>query len=269
MDLIVAVGTQLRHKYILSELSKNFNIVAIIHYKRTLVQEPGHFLNVTDSEKATEKEHLSNLAAFEKECFKRHIIEDRSPAIHVKNKRELNSPETINFIKQNKADCFIDYGTGILEKETLAVLPKWKINIHGGISPHYRGSATLLWPLFFRQPWLIGMTLHDLTEKIDGGFIYQHIRPKISLNDKPYEIGTNAVIETAKGIIKLIKKLEKTGQLEGFKQKGSGKLFVEKDYSPFIIKKIYEDINNGLIESYLNNKNIYDEKFKPIDQIGT
>ena len=61
-------------------------------------------------------------------------------------------------------------------------LKGYKWNIHGGLSPWYRGGVTHFWPSYLLEPEYTGMTLHELTNDIDGGgIIHQNIS---SLNIK-------------------------------------------------------------------------------------
>lgn len=270
MNILLIVGTQLRHQYFLASILEHFNVIGIIEYERTLVQAPK--LNKDFFLKADlkiEKIHLNNLKNKEIEYFWEKVSKINKENLHilkVKNSKELNSKETINWVKKLECDLMLDYGSGILENDILDILPEWKINLHGGISPYYKGSATLLWPFYMQQPELVGMTFHLLTKNIDGGEIIHHSRPEMFENDSVSDIGCRAVIKASEDIVLLLKKFNKIRNFKLYPQKG-GKLFLEKDYKPSIIKIVNLLFKNNLISEYLKNKNAIDSKYIFFNQL--
>lgn len=269
MRILVGVGTQVRHKHIFSQLAKNFEIAGVIAYKRTLVQPPKFDTYISSHEVEFEAQHLRDFKTFEQELLGKDICKfSEFNHLYVSDVDELNSNKVIEFCKSAKADVFFDYGTGFIREPLLKILPKHKINLHGGISPFYKGSATLLWPIFFRQPELLGVTFHELSNEIDGGAIYHHSRPVMKESDKPFHIGSKAILKAGEDVVKLFRKLKKQGELECKNQGGRGKLFMEKDYKPFVLKVAYENIESGIIREYLKNKVEIDKRVKLFFQEG-
>ncbi|MBE1302176.1 MAG: hypothetical protein GJ680_19990 [Alteromonadaceae bacterium] len=271
MKILVIVGTQLRHKYFLATLAKHFPIAGIIHYERTLVQPPKLSASVfSEDDLEIEKKHLTNLQKSEETFFSdgANSFKSDSPHITVPDRKTLNSPETIQWVQKIDADVMIDYGSGIIESELMRVLPEWKINLHGGLSPFYKGSATLMWPFYMQQPELAGATFHLMSHKIDGGDILQHVRPTIKPEDKLTDIMCRCITQASDAAVKLLTKLEKNGKLDTYPQRGTGKLFLEKDYKPSCIGHIYRLAEGGMIKNYLDNKDKYDSLYKFVDQIN-
>ena len=60
-------------------------------------------------------------------------------------------------------------------------------NVHGGLSPWYRGGATLFWPTYMLQPEYTGMTFHETTEKVDAGNIVYQNSAKLREEDGIHE----------------------------------------------------------------------------------
>lgn len=271
MRLLLIVGTQLRHQYFLSVLAKNFEIAGVIEYERTLVQpaklnEESFFIDDLEAE----RQHLKRLQEKEVEYFSEGVNafdRNKHRIISVKNRQELNSSQTKLWIESINANVMLDYGSGILEKSILDVLPEWKINLHGGLSPYYKGSATLFWPFYMQQPELAGMTFHLLSAHIDGGDIIQHCRPYMYENDTISDIGCRAVVEASEVAVLLLRKLSVNGTLKSYPQKG-GKLFLEKDYKPSCVKVINVLFEHGLIKEYLRQKQSRDSQYEFINQLG-
>ena len=79
------------------------------------------------------------------------------------------------------------------------------INIHLGLSPEYKGSATLLWPFYFLEPQYAGVTNHKITNKTDSGDILHQILPKFSKSDGIHEVSCKLIKKACKDIVKLVK----------------------------------------------------------------
>lgn len=272
MKVLFIVGTQLRHKYFLSQIVRNFEITGVIFYARTLVQPPKISHSILSKEDIEfEKRHLSLLKQKELEYFSEDVVPisgDDYNILEVTSREELNSSDTIRWVTKINSDVVIDYGSGTLSADFLDALSKWRINLHGGLSPYYKGSATLLWPFYFQQPELAGITFHLLSKKIDGGEILQHFRPAMFPEDTVVDIGCRAIKDGALIGVKLLKKLAESGTLETFPQKSNGKLFLEKDYQPSHLRVVYDLMKGGMIKRYLSNKEKYDSLYEFIDQIG-
>ena len=70
---------------------------------------------------------------------------------------ELNTNSLAIKIKKINADiCFI-FGTNMIKGAVFESLPNNKINLHLGLSPWYRGSATLFWPFYFLNLSMLGL----------------------------------------------------------------------------------------------------------------
>ena len=271
MRLLCIVGTQLRHRYALGRLLRHFDVAGILFYQRTLIQ-PSRYANAVldPGDLAFEANHLQTLKQKEEETFSEDAVlsvPDMIPVREADSRKSLNAPEMIDWARSLKADAVFDYGSGILGKPFLDALPEWKINLHGGLSPYYKGSATLLWPFYFQQPQLAGITYHLLEEKIDGGAILQHSRPPLYPDDSVTDIACRAITHGADSGIRLLKKLESAGHLDKFPQKNSGKLFLESDYRPSHLKVVYSLFDRGLIPNYLNHKALFDAPYMFVDQL--
>jgi folate-dependent phosphoribosylglycinamide formyltransferase PurN len=275
---LLIVGTQLRHKYFLSVLLKNFSLSGVIFYERSLVQPPPallknkeqYYSNYSKEDIELESLHLSNLKSKEEEYFLEEVNQidlHDIPVLTVSSQSELNSKNTIAWLKNNvDSNVMLDYGSRILSNEFLSILPKWKINLHGGLSPYYKGSATLLWPIYMQQPELVGTTLHLLSEKIDAGEIIQHSRPNIGELDSVADIGCKAIISASSDAVNILNKLQENNTLELYPQ-STGKLFLERDYKPSIIAVVNELMKRGLIQKYLENKEKIDMQYKFVNQL--
>lgn len=136
------------------------------------------------------------------------------PALEVPN---INSPESIEFIKNKKPDVIAVCGTSLIKPEVFKLAPKGTINIHSGITPEYRSNESVFWALYNQEPDKVGVTIHYIDSGIDTGrIIYQQnvgVSPKDNLATlyckcqiTGIELMNKALDDIVKGTVKTIQK---------------------------------------------------------------
>lgn len=106
--------------------------------------------------------------------------------------RSHNSRECRALLERLKPDIVVVYGTLVIGKALIEGAPTM-INLHTGLSPWYRGSDTIFWPLHDGEPDKVGVTVHRLDPGIDSGPILARGRPKVMPTDGEDEIFARAV----------------------------------------------------------------------------
>jgi folate-dependent phosphoribosylglycinamide formyltransferase PurN len=96
--------------------------------------------------------------------------------------QDINSKEVIEALIHLKPDVILNHGTSIVKKDVLTTTPV-TLNLHWGLSPYYRGVESTLHALLNCDPLNIGVTIHKLSSKIDGGDILTQERIEIFEND--------------------------------------------------------------------------------------
>src|SRR5262249_3022737 len=81
----------------------------------------------------------------------------------------LTSVEPQDFIRRISPTLLLSYGCHKVSAVTRAAAPGVRWNIHGGLSPRYRGVTTHFWPSYLLEPQMTGMTVHVMTDELDGG----------------------------------------------------------------------------------------------------
>jgi peptidoglycan/xylan/chitin deacetylase (PgdA/CDA1 family)/folate-dependent phosphoribosylglycinamide formyltransferase PurN len=85
--------------------------------------------------------------------------------------RDFHSQESLDFVRSLQADLGIVYGTRILKPALFSIPRLGSINIHKRKVPDYRGGGPIgLWELLDDQAE-IGVTVHQVTEKLDAGAV--------------------------------------------------------------------------------------------------
>lgn len=166
---------------------------------------------------------------------------------------ELNQPSTVDFINSLAPDLVLSYGVHKLTPETLDGLGaplKW--NIHGGLSPWYRGVITHFWPSYLLEPQMTGMTVHQLTQDIDGGDIVHQSLAKLVRGDGVHDTACRAVISLCDDMRQLMNTVA-TNTVKGpFRQTTTGRIWRSIDWRPAHLHVIYEQYGNRIVDHYLN-----------------
>ncbi len=86
-------------------------------------------------------------------------------------------------LERLRPDALVVRGTSLLRPPALIGTAPLALNLHAGLSPYYRGTHCTEWALINWDPYNIGVTLHALTMRIDGGDIASQERAKVEPND--------------------------------------------------------------------------------------
>lgn len=168
---------------------------------------------------------------------------------------DLNSNNVISFIKEASPSLVFVFGVGLLKTRILNSLKDLRIiNLHFGLTPYYRGSNTLLWPLYLQNPGHIGITLHEIDHKIDHGPIYHQQVTRFLKSDTIHEIFCKTIIQVVKPTLELMDLLINGVEIEPVRPKKTGKLFNNSEFTPNHLRIIYQLIDEGLISRYLEHK---------------
>jgi folate-dependent phosphoribosylglycinamide formyltransferase PurN len=167
---------------------------------------------------------------------------------------QLNSRGTVDWITAIRPDTVISYGIHKLDQNMLDVLPERAWNIHGGLSPWYRGNTTLFWPFYFLKPNWAGMTIHHLTSKLDGGDIVHHSVPPLNRGEGIHDVACNAVRQAGEDLTRILQFINNNESITTVQQKSSGKLFTSSDWIPQHLRLIYNTYNNDIVDRYLDGE---------------
>ena len=115
----------------------------------------------------------------------------------------INTEEGRAAVSETSPDVLLIYGTGIVGRRVLGMARQGTLNLHTGMSPEYRGSDCVFWPIYNREFHLIGATVHECTSRVDGGEIYASAPARIQPGDgqtavfaRCVEVGAELCVET-------------------------------------------------------------------------
>ena len=252
MKSICLIGSSFRHTYIANMISRSTDLIGVIVEQREEAIPP--------TPEGLEEEiaeyfvrHFEDRFRIEKQYFGEYNL-DIAPNVLAIEKDELNGPKVRSFLKALGADVGISYGVHVLDTETLACMPDTKWNCHGGLSPWYRGAITHFWPSYMLEPQLTGVTLHNLTSRLDGGEIVHQTCADLSVEDGIHDIACKAVNNFGLDLVDVLKIFNRGELKPAVQQKSAGKLWLARDWRPEHLKLIYGVFNNQVAKAYLEDR---------------
>ncbi len=266
--LLLITGSHPRHLYLGKYLSEKIDLGAwIIEKRETFLPNENDLLKINEKYRNIYEKHFSDRLKAENIFFDSFSLEKGKDSLFKVcerilfcDKDSLNGLEVKNFIVSNQPKICLSYGCHVLKDEVLNLLPDNKFNIHGGISPWYRGCITHFWPSYLLEPQMTGMTMHKLTSKLDGGDILHQNSGVLIRGDGIHDLACRTVKSFFREIPNLVE-LISNGKFTLTPQKISGKLWNASDWAPHHLELIYKTFDNKIVDYCLDN-NLIDIKKK-------
>lgn len=127
----------------------------------------------------------------------------------------INHPQVVALARALKPDLLCVFGTSLIRGELLKEGRLGIVNLHGGLSPEYRGADCTFWALYNGEPEKIGCTLHWIDAGIDTGGLIAHVSPEIEPGDDELRLFWRAVQASAGVYAEFVRRLgagERFGQ---------------------------------------------------------
>ncbi|MDQ3071899.1 MAG: formyl transferase [Bacteroidota bacterium] len=263
MRVVIITSTGLRHKYYCSSLAQHLDIAGII----TEEKAPIISSSVVLSEEGNKiiKAHLNERDEVEKQLLGNPVF----PGSNMLNLRhgECNSAEVLRWIDQKKPDVILLYGSSIIKDPVLSAYDNKIINLHLGLSPYYRGSATNFWPLVYNEPECVGATIHLATLKVDAGSILFQVRPVPAASDRAHHLGTKTIIEAVNTIPAVLSKYMGGGIDPQVQQLEKGRVFRMKDFNADAVIKMWQNFEEGMMQAYMSDMDRRLERYPIVSTI--
>lgn len=140
----------------------------------------------------------------------------------------INHPSVAALADEHQPDVIAVFGTSLIKGELLKKGRYGIVNLHGGLSPHYRGADCTFWALYNGEPDQVGCTLHFIDPGIDSGDLIAHVCPQVKEGDDELNLFWRAVRDSAEVYAELFDKLA-AGDPVGQPQQSKGTLYQVKD----------------------------------------
>ena len=266
LSVIILCGQSPRHLYFANQLCKACKPLAII-------QESGHdqplkkIINLLrnpaklwrkvwrwlrDRKRYAGNPEATFFFAGQPPTLERHDLRIEVP--------HINHSDVIKIIDEHKPDLIAVFGTSLLKGELLQKGRLGIINLHGGLSPEYRGADCTFWALYNQEPEKVGCTIHYINAGIDTGNIIAHVSPEIKETDDELTLFWRAVRDSTDTFAEVLDKLEQ-GEDFGAIQTRKGALYQVKDRGLQQEKILDALLKDGLLKNLNLGKRV--TWFKP------
>ena len=250
MRILFIGGSHPRHLYYLHEINNHFDVICSIVERRESMhpRPPAH---IPAHDRHLFIRHFDNRAAKELEYFGEPDVLDTTITT---DKEHMNSDYIKTIIQSLNFDVCLIFGCGMIRDPVISILPEHTYNLHLGLSPRYRGAATLFWPFYFLEPNYAGCTFHKIVHEPDAGDIVHQSVPALEKCDTIHDVGCRAVIQASREAVVWLNKLDSGEPLRYRKQKATGKNFLASDFQAQHLRMIYDVYQDNIVDEYLCRK---------------
>lgn len=245
MRAIVLTSDGLRHTYFAETVASHFDLLGMIKERK------GNYYTTEQDASVLIKAHFEALRNVERAWFG-EACWPRAPALDL-SKGRINDADTIAWAADLRPDLIFLFGTSILNKEWLAQFPQKIINLHLGMSPYYRGSATLFWPIANDELECVGATIHLAEQHVDAGRILAWAKPTLCVGDDYYTINYKTIRQAINAMADVAIRYAR-GEIEPMVQDlRLGKVYRKADFNEDVLSRALSAIGNGLTVQQLDN----------------
>jgi methionyl-tRNA formyltransferase len=158
----------------------------------------------------------------------------------------VNHPDVAALADRLRPDVIAVFGTSLIRGPLLERGRLGIFNLHGGLSPRYRGADCTFWALYNGEPDQVGCTLHRIDSGIDTGTLVAHIRPEVREGDDELTLFWRGVRDSANVYAEMLERLER-GEALGEPQAEKGTLYQVRQRGWREERRFAEKMGDGLL----------------------
>ena len=251
MSVVMLVGSHPRHAYLANRLYQAGRLAGLVVERReAFVPEPpqglspdlvGLYRHHFDQRDRAEARHFGAEVRFPETVPRLEVARD-----------ELNSRAVRAFLAGVPARLLLSYGVHMLSQETLAASPaRHRWNLHGGLSPWYRGCITHFWPSYLLEPQMTGFTVHELTDRLDHGPVIHQTGTELVRGDGLHDLACRAVQVLAADLPRLAV-LADQDEVAARAHTSAGRLWLARDWRPEHLRPVYQHHGDRVVDMCLD-----------------
>lgn len=254
LRVMVLCGRSARHLHVANALCKAADVVAIVQengsdfsWKKLLrTLRPDNFFRKAWRWLRDRRRYAGNPEA-------KFFFGDQAPHLErpelVREVPHINHPDVVAWCRELQPDLIAVFGTSLIRGELLRQGRLGIANLHGGLSPEYRGADCTFWALYNGEPQKVGCTLHWIDAGIDTGGLIAHVSPQVLPDDDELKLFWRAVQTSAVAYAELLRRLA-AGERFGQSQPHKGRLYQVKQrglrHERVVAKRLQEGLLRGL-----------------------
>jgi len=271
MRLAVLTSVDTRHRYFANVLRRAFDVVAV-GYQETGYHPAKRWATRLDPRSAELVRHhfaertRQETLRFGADAERLNTATPGDLSIRSLTPATLNAGETVQWLRDRRVEVIVVFGTTLIKPPLLDAFAGRLLNMHLGLSPYYRGTATNFYPLVNDEPEYVGATIHLIDAGIDSGPILHHARPTIDPDDMPHTVGCKAIQAGLDKVIQALHELE-AGRVAAVPQwtVPDARLYLRRDYHPSQVVALYERIDRGLFRDYVARRHRVENAMRLVD----
>lgn len=237
MKILVLTSDSFRHSYFIEKISQTFTQPTVI------VQKKKKYYEIQKRNSYVVRKHFKVIKITEEKWFKINLNKSNELV------DDINDLIFLDKIKKENYDAVCLFGTVVLNDTWLKIFPDKIINLHLGLSPFYRGSATLFWPFVNKELEYLGTTIHLANKKVDGGKILHRVLPNFIPYENYYDITTRLIKDSINIFPEIVLSYLK-GKIKPFSQENlKGKYYKKMDFSEKDLLNVLTYMKKGLTEN--------------------
>jgi methionyl-tRNA formyltransferase len=247
MRAAVLTSTAPRHMFFLETMARAFPVVLALH------QPKKNYYEIVREESESIRAHFAQLTEAEKAEFEPKL--GRAPVRDMQIVDEINNETLVEQVRSAGAEVVLLFGTVILKDMWLRAFPDRIVNLHLGLSPFYRGAATLFWPFVNGQLECVGATVHLATERVDAGAILRRVKADPRVGDSYYTLTTRLIRRSIEAMPEIV-----SGYLAGAirplaQDFGQTRAYRMRDFNETVLAQALTFVGAGLTREQIDRAN--------------
>jgi methionyl-tRNA formyltransferase len=249
--VVVLCGGAPRHVYVANRLCRSLDVVAIVQEVGRRIT-PAKLASLAKPQVAARKigrwlrDRRRYAGSPEARFFfgEAEVRLDRPELLQ--RAEHINGRAVFEAVQRLTPDVVAVFGTSLIRPPLLGQGRLGMLNLHGGLSPDYRGADCTFWALYNGEPEQIGCTLHFINAGIDTGALIAHVCPAVREGDDELTLFWRAVRDSAEVYAEAIERLGK-GEALGQRQDRKGHLYQVKDRTWAAERKFARRLTGGVV----------------------
>jgi methionyl-tRNA formyltransferase len=252
LRVMVLCGRSARHLHVANALCRAADVVAI-------VQEAGSEFSWKKLRRTLRPDNLARKAwrwvrdrrRYAGNPEAKFFFGEQPPRLDrpelVREVPHINHPDVVALAQQLQPDVVAVFGTSLIRGELLKQGRLGIVNLHGGLSPEYRGADCTFWALYNGEPEKVGCTLHFIDAGIDTGGLIAHVSPEVRPGDDELTLFWRAVQASAEAYAELMRRLA-AGERFGQTQPHKGRLYQVKQRGLQQERVVQRRLSGGMLK---------------------
>ena len=231
--IVILCGGAPRHVYVANRLCRSLDVQAIVQEVGRRIT-PAKLASLTKPEVAARKigRWLRDRRRYVGNPEARFVFGEAEVRLDrpdlVQRAEHINDRAVFDTVQRLAPDAVAVFGTSLIRPPLLGQGRLGMLNLHGGLSPDYRGADCTFWALYNGEPEQVGCTLHFINAGIDTGALIAHVCPEVHDGDDELTLFWRAVRDAAEVYAEAIERLAR-GEALGVRQDRKGRLYQVKD----------------------------------------